>query len=704
MTNNHSRLRPTPIRLRADYWRPTDHKTPLYQQPLPWTDEVMQMYHGRGSRSADGARSSSTDKYRLDPISWTLVAKVHIDDLISDAPIVFSKILAYIAPDQCGRHRRRDLEWASVEEFQAKRDVAGAMPDQYANLSNNVRLLVQHVADESKMYENVTLPVSDAVAARMAFVKIFTVEKANKTVDTLPQEHRDRALAAGVSAEAMVLRLITDARGSNAWFKDDTSFPMFTLDALLQTVSNVMQAAKAKNAPWYALNFDLRHWFFQLPLPDTLKPLFTVRCNENMWYYPRSVPMGWSLAPRIAQAVTWSLLLARHAKHGKAPAVDPARYNGADAEMPAWLPLQKKGQVIGGIFVIMDNVFIVCTDADVTKLWLERLKNMGAAYDAQWKGEAPTEPEKFTPDNTRTTTFLGIDFGYDSWRTTHHDHDIQPAARMVRRELVSCLGEVLWDLRVRAEPYTAAFLHLYRVAYPDPDEGQDWDSTVDIGEPEYATLVAHVTTCRERRLRDALPAWRMDDAKNAQFWASDASQERIAAVPLGDMKGGMMDRPGAWHEESVAKYVHIAVAELAGIVLCVERGLEIDDSTRLFIVATDSTCAKGWVERGYSDRADAQELLDKLRGLLAGRRIMCPYVNTKKNIADVPTRLDEYGPVMHTDVDWSHTKDVQTRHDATVEVIRDAYDQAPLLGEMQGRVAIKFRRQRDEKDETTDAR
>ena len=63
-----------------------DRKTPLHQQPLPWIDEVVQMYHGRGGRSADGARSSETDKFRLDPISSDLVARVDIDCLITDGP------------------------------------------------------------------------------------------------------------------------------------------------------------------------------------------------------------------------------------------------------------------------------------------------------------------------------------------------------------------------------------------------------------------------------------------------------------------------------------------------------------------------------------------------------------------------------------------------------------------------------------------
>ena len=685
-----------PLRLQTTYWRRMDRETPLFQQPLPWIDEVMQRYLSRGGRSADDSRGNAeTDKFRLDPIPRDIVGRVNIGKLMKQGPPFASKILAYIAPDV---GRRVDLDWATVEEFEARREVVGSMPDQRANLSNNVRLLVQHVAEESGMYEYVNLPVSDAVASRMALVKIFTVEKANKTVATLPPMYRDRAFNAGVDPQATVLRLITDARASNAMFKDDTSFPMFTLDALLQTVSNVMQTAKANNdAPWYALNFDLRHWFFQLPLPDPLKPLFTVRCNENMWFYPRSVPMGWSLAPRIAQAVTWSLLLARHkdlhAEHGTAKYIDPERYGGRESPMPAWLPFTKKGPVAGGIFVIMDNVFITTTDKEIADYWLDRLKKMGAAYSATWKGEVPTEPEVLTKGSPKVTTFLGIDFGYDSWRTADHVHDITPERRMVRRSLVSCLGEVLWDLRVRAEPYTAAFLHLYRVAYP-PD-GEDWDGTVSLTDDEYITLREHVTTCRQRVSRSALSAWRADDAKNAQFWASDASQERIAAVPLGDMDG-TLDWPGDWYEESVGSYVHIAVAELAGIVLCVERGLKICDTTRLFIVATDSTCAKGWVERGYSDREDAQELLDKLRRLLDGRRIMCPYVNTKKNIADVPTRLNAYGSDMHTAADWTHSQDVPTRHLDTIMVINDAYQLAPLLGQMQGKIAIKMRRQRNE--------
>ena len=59
------------------------------------------------------------------------------------------------------------------------------------------------------------------------------------------------------------LRVILDGRYANVYFKPSaTSFAFFKYETLRNVVDNL----SAKNE-WYALNYDLRHWFHQIPLP-----------------------------------------------------------------------------------------------------------------------------------------------------------------------------------------------------------------------------------------------------------------------------------------------------------------------------------------------------------------------------------------------------------------------------------------------------
>ena len=60
-----------------------------------------------------------------------------------------------------------------------------------------------------------------------------------------------------------LLRVVTDERDGNAWTADSPFFASFTLQALLQTVSNVSHKAKRDNksraGEYSAVNTELRH-------------------------------------------------------------------------------------------------------------------------------------------------------------------------------------------------------------------------------------------------------------------------------------------------------------------------------------------------------------------------------------------------------------------------------------------------------------
>lgn len=186
-------------------------------------------------------------------------------------------------------------------------------------------------------------------------------------------------------------------------------------------MSNVRHAAQLQRAPWYAVNIDLRHWFHQLPLPKPLGRHFQLFVDETLTVCPRAVPMGWYLAPLIAQSATWAILLGS----GKDDAGDPpGRKEGTLrnlTEPPGWLALHNGNVEAGGIFVILDNVFVVTPSERLAIAWRDRIRRRCTHLNVQLKDAA--EVTTMRPDACAPTTFLGIDFGYSSWRTdSRTDH------------------------------------------------------------------------------------------------------------------------------------------------------------------------------------------------------------------------------------------------------------------------------------------
>ena len=159
---------------------------------------------------------------------------------------------------------------------------------------------------------------------------------------------------------------------------------------------------------------------------------------------------------------------------------------------------------------------------------------------------------------------------------------------------------------------------------------------------------------------------------------------RLAFVHLPENAGA--DAPLHW-EKQPHDYEYIGEAELAAIVAAVRHAASLwgGEPLSLIIVATDSLVARGWVERGYSSRPVARDLLAELTALLADyTRISCHYVRSDDNVADDPSRtaLDDSAPGAI----------VPRRLAATLGVLRGALASTIRLATETGRSAVAGRR------------
>ena len=158
------------------------------------------------------------------------------------------------------------------------------------------------------------------------------------------------------------LRVIFDARPGNlvlerieGWL--DGKFNLFSLEDLLKEYDAMLKTGKAV----HCLNLDLRHWFYQLPIPAELAQYFAVQLDHEA-FIPKAVPMGWHAACYLGQCVTWALV---YQKEKGQVGPEPGR------DMPKYLKLPDGTCV----FVLMDGVFIFGTEEQSINEWEAKLRS-----------------------------------------------------------------------------------------------------------------------------------------------------------------------------------------------------------------------------------------------------------------------------------------------------------------------------------------
>jgi hypothetical protein len=122
----------------------------------------------------------------------------------------------------------------------------------------------------------------------VAFVSLFVVDKTTKFEDPTVKEEFWK----------FHQRIILDARVANAQLKNKAKMEVFTLEALLQRVGNLMQTEK-KSSQVFAFQADLRHWFHQIPLPRRYRQYMRMDLGgERCVHYARTWPMGFMMSHR----------------------------------------------------------------------------------------------------------------------------------------------------------------------------------------------------------------------------------------------------------------------------------------------------------------------------------------------------------------------------------------------------------------------
>lgn len=624
---------------------------------------------------------------RVDKIDKALVARVDVNHLFGAVhssywcSAAFIPTLLYAMPDGWFFHGRKNGKpfkyeaaspslWKNEEEKKRYRTKKRMSSPTAKNITSLVSAALRSLATESHLFERP--PGHGFVETE---VGAFFVEK---------------------SGDANSLRVIVDGRYANLYFdRSESKFSFFSLEILRQVIENLSVHNK-----WYAVNFDLRHWFHEIALPERFQKLFglplTDRGNQrdpkdrskNYHLVPRAFPMGWSFSPIVAQTITWSLVLSQKpgARHKMEADLDLKSLE-AHTGLFSWVPL-KSG---GGIFVLLDNILVVSPKKEVAQYWFDKIYYDTKEYNAVLKSkDIPGKPNASEYDKLHYHSFVELskdgcsNFEFLGVIWTHHERRLAfkqeedrelPNASVGRnnvvnesdaegnfvqvwsgtyRELASILGRVNWHRRVHGlhpfdDPEDRIGSQTLRRLYTlmTPPAGKTWNDSLKLGASSTAGLIrAWKFRCGNAPVV-AVPLHWNPNENMVRWFATDAAKSAMSHLAvvveyeIQNWASRLFSESAAVPKSvTVSSYPSdhdIALGELFAIRNAVSS-VTVDHT--LVVLATDSMNAKRWIE---AMKANNEQALVYLREIFLhmkkyNLRLYLVYVPSKQNAADHATR------------------------------------------------------------------
>ena len=230
--------------------------------------------------------------------------------------------------------------------------------------------------------------------------------------------------------------------------------------------------------------------------------------------------------------------------------------------------------------------------------------------------------------------------------------------------MAGVLGKLLWFRRVHGITYydkshceeTRALLEIYRTLAPPPTQDPDeikklWNENYTVKDKSLVNGLARGWQRRaQKEVTHAQPQIQEVKQKELFFAVTDASTHGDHGH--GGLAAGVWYQPRLTDQTPTLKLLEqqkiieefkedIALGEMYAILITVRE--VVARGGKLLVLATDNLSCKYWIEKGHAKRADMQEMLNTMHGLLEKNhcRLYVTYVNTKKNVADQLSRREE---------------------------------------------------------------
>ena len=568
----------------------------------------------------------------LDQVDVNLIAMLNVEKLFNGAPTFARPILQYALEGKDPLLFPR-----SQQEGQARRRSKGLPRDGVRDLMAKAFDMFLKSTPSNPLY------VKDHKLARVWSTRIKQ-EKweeagyANIFVVNKSQKHR--------TSGKPLQRIVTDCRLSNSTLQNPIPMEIFMLEALIKCVGQAVETTENS----YYVSADLRHWFHQIPMPERYRIHYGIRLQKDV-VFPRTWVMGASPSAGIGNAATWSILL-RNIETDKQRRISLGiEWTGNFNNHLQWLPL-KNG---GGVFVLIDNIFVVTSDYRVAQNWQNWIKESAADVNAKLKNDEVLLQtiSKNNKSKSDTVEFTGIHFSADGRRarepikinTTLEDKN-STSWSGTYRQLASILGQALWIFRVRGLKMCQQehFAKVYKHAYPQ--KGKSWDSTTTIANPEdLESLKAIYSQCKSRE-------WFKYDltskkASSVVYAASDAflDPQKGGRGFVWQADYGPHQTTHVWKKmfERDTSPNQIAYEELRAVIDLVEHINNTYSSSPqnrpdVIMLGIDSMHVRGMIRRGMAKTEIGRELLRDLFFKLGSTRLFLHFVKSEDNPADAPSR------------------------------------------------------------------
>jgi len=256
------------------------------------------------------------------------------------------------------------------------------------------------------------------------------------------------------------LRIIFDGRPANKHLR--TPLPV-----CLCSIAEVL-ARIARETPKVVYLADFRHFFHQMSLPEDFTTVLGTSCGKS-WFSCRTLPMGLSWAPFLAQSYSWIFMLFT-------PAKASALFSTTATErLPTFIDVlhPDSGEIIGFATVVYDN-FIITLNTEEPKIVnafdsrllgnathfgfqfkeIHRYHVAGRVFDLQCS-KRDRAGKRIPLKIPRPCVFLGVDIDLNapvSWR--HAEKRREKAKQILGRpktcrDIARKVGLIIWDCVVK---------------------------------------------------------------------------------------------------------------------------------------------------------------------------------------------------------------------------------------------------------------
>lgn len=424
--------------------------------------------------------------------------------------------------------------------------------------------------------------------------------------------------------------------------------------------ANIQERSKSIVAP-SVYTADIRHYFHQIEVIPEITVYFGILCRGEHFAW-RGLPMGWSHSPRIAQTVSWAMVL-----HQAPPClheeVEKARLS---ANPPAFVHTRDiAGNTTGIIFIWYDNITCIIYDNTHFRQVVSNINSNRKRWQVEWSDNdsfSPTDmrkPENVeSPELNRYPAFLGVQLRVEFTRRQRDDEAqsrlvwkvenkflqklklsqefLSKESKISRRKIAKAVGLCIWVTYVYCTPLLSIrdVIDVSRRNCPRKPGRNEWDKNSTISLEDRNTILSQLNLF----IADA--SWHSIDARVIKSdeiirIVSDSSDNKGAFVSFADDFTPIWHAPWTWSED--LKNASIFLKELLAITIAIEKLCRREDRIPVHVMV-DNSAAGFVIARGFSTNNRANEMLNRIFARVPLEYIRVTHIRSADNAADPLTR------------------------------------------------------------------